>query len=163
MNKRLFVGLFISLIIAGTLFVMYSEPDEAPAPLRQTTGTEQTPEALAGPGNQTESASSLSGVYADYSTEAVSNANNQVVLFFHASWCPQCRDIEQDIVSNGAPAGYTILKVDYDTNRDLRQKYGVTLQTTFVKINTAGTQTVDNYVAYNEPTLAAVVRDYLKP
>lgn len=101
------------------------------------------------------------GTYTDYSEQALDNAEGQAVLFFHAPWCPQCRAIEDDIQQLGVPAGYTILKVDYDTRQDLRQKYGVRLQTTFVKVAPNGDK-ISDFVAYNEPTLAALSRDYLQ-
>ena len=50
----------------------------------------------------------------------------------------------------------TIIKVDYDTHQDLRQKYGVTVQTTMVEVDNDGTS-LQSFVVYNEPTLAAVV------
>ncbi len=58
------------------------------------------------------------------------------------------------------PDGFTIIKVDYDSNQDLRQKYGVTLQTTFVKVDADGNGT-GKYVAYEEPTFEAVKRNFL--
>ena len=67
-------------------------------------------------------------------------AQGPVVLFFHASWCPSCKTTDADINANIAaiPAGTTILKVDYDTNPDLKKKYGVTYQHTFVQVNADG-------------------------
>ena len=49
----------------------------------------------------------------------------------------------------------TVLKVDYDSNQALRQKYGVTLQTTFVEVDKDGNE-IEKYVAYNEPTFDSV-------
>jgi thiol-disulfide isomerase/thioredoxin len=65
-----------------------------------------------------------------------------VVLFFHADWCPTCQGTEKDLTENAAaiPAGLTIVKVDYDTETDLRQKYGVTTQHTFVHVDETGTE-----------------------
>jgi thiol-disulfide isomerase/thioredoxin len=100
------------------------------------------------------------GVFKDYSQETLASAEGDVYLFFHAPWCPQCRAIETDIEKQGVPKGVTILKVDYDTNQDLRKKYGVTLQTTFVKLDSNGNK-ISNYVAYNEPTFSAVKRDFI--
>ncbi len=68
-------------------------------------------------------------------------AQGPVVLFFHAPWCPTCKAADTDINANVAaiPAGTTILKVDYDTNPELKKKYGVTYQHTFVQVNAEGT------------------------
>lgn len=64
-------------------------------------------------------------------------SNTNTVLFFDASWCPSCRTVDQDIVAhiNEIPEGLTILKVDYDKAKDLKQKYTVTTQTTFVLVD----------------------------
>lgn len=66
--------------------------------------------------------------------------NGKVVLFFNASWCPNCRTLDTDIRANldKIPAGTYILSVDYDTYTDLRQKYGVTYQHTFVQVDENG-------------------------
>ncbi len=80
------------------------------------------------------------GAYKDYSAatvEAEQQAGNKVVLFFHATWCPECKAANAAFLSrvNDIPAGVTLLKVDYDSNIALRQKYGVTYQHTFVQID----------------------------
>lgn len=95
------------------------------------------------------------GAYIDYSDGIVAKTAGQKVLFFHAPWCPQCRSIEKDINQQGVPDGVVVIKVDYDSRQDLRQKYDVTLQTTFVKIDDQGIST-QKYTAYNEPTFASV-------
>jgi thiol-disulfide isomerase/thioredoxin len=99
-------------------------------------------------------------VYADYSQDATTKTDTTKLLFFHASWCPQCRSIEQSIKKDGLPSGVTVFKVDYDTNQELRQKYGVTIQTTFVKIDSNGNK-LAAYVAYEEPTFSSVQRELL--
>jgi hypothetical protein len=50
--------------------------------------------------------------------------------------------------------------VDYDTHTALRQKYGVTLQTTIVRVDDEG-KLVKKYVAYQDPSLEAVVKNTL--
>ncbi len=95
------------------------------------------------------------GAYIDYNDGIVAKTAGQKVLFFHAPWCPQCRSIEKDINQQGVPDGVVVVKVDYDSRQDLRQKYDVTLQTTFVKIDDQG-NSIQKYTAYNEPTFASV-------
>lgn len=105
--------------------------------------------------------SKAGGEYLDIRKVAIADANNdEVFLFFHAPWCPQCRSVESGINSDGVPEGVTIIKVDYDTNQELRAKYGVTLQTTFVKV-TKGGELIDKFVAYNDPQFSSVVRDFI--
>ena len=85
----------------------------------------------------------LKGTYEIYSPEKLSLAENgKVLLFFHAPWCPICRVIESEINSNpnSITRGVHILKVDFDTSITLRQKYGVTVQHTFIEVNKDGGQ-----------------------
>lgn len=104
--------------------------------------------------------SSQPGTYVDYSDSVIAATNGTKILFFHASWCPQCRELDADIKAKTVPNGVTIIKTDYDTNQALRQKYGVTIQTTLVRIDDNG-NLVEKYVAYESPTLAAVVANLL--
>ena len=81
------------------------------------------------------------GTYIAYSASTLATAEKgKTVLFFHAGWCPTCRTADADIVKNVAtiPSGVTILKVDYDAEVALKQKYGVTSQHTFVEIDSKG-------------------------
>lgn len=80
------------------------------------------------------------GSYKNYSAatvEAEQAAGNKVVLFFHAPWCPFCKTADSAFNSRSSeiPSGVTLLKTDYDSNTELKQKYGVTYQHTFVQID----------------------------
>jgi len=80
------------------------------------------------------------GSYEAYAPEKLAMADTgNVVLFFHASWCPTCRAAEKSIEETGVPAGLTILKTNYDTELALRKKYGITTQHTFVQVDAQGT------------------------
>ncbi len=81
------------------------------------------------------------GSYEAYSADKIARAETgDVVLFFHASWCPSCRGLNKSIESNlnSIPAGVTILKTDYDKETELKQKYGVTYQHTLVQVDKNG-------------------------
>ncbi len=85
-------------------------------------------------------ARTASGAYVDWSTYAADPARfaqGEVVLFFHAPWCPSCRATEESLDADGVPDGLTVVKVDFDTATDLRRRYGVTVQHTFVQIDGA--------------------------
>lgn len=101
------------------------------------------------------------GQYLDYSPELVASTPGDKLLFFHASWCSQCVKLEDDIEASGVPDGVTVFKVDYDSNQDLRRKYGVTIQTTMVKVGDGGKK-LDSYVAYEDPTFDSVSAALLK-
>lgn len=83
------------------------------------------------------------GLYADYSSDRVEEEQNlgkKVVLYFWAAWCPECRAADADFTANSdkIPAGIALLKLNYDTETELKQKYGVTYQHTFVQIDNNG-------------------------
>ncbi|WP_349425825.1 thioredoxin family protein [Microbacterium sp. LWS13-1.2] len=126
-----------------------AEPSASPSPDR--TSPESTVEPQAAETDQP-----APGAYVDYSEDALAAAGGTRVLFFHAPWCPQCRALESDILAAGVPAGVTVLKVDYDSRQDLRQQYGVRIQTTVVALDEEGNGTAA-FVAYDEPTLAAAL------
>lgn len=116
-------------------------------------------ESTGGAGTESESTSSQAkaGSYEAYSAEKIAMAaTGDVVLFFHASWCPSCRALNSDIEKNvsAIPTGVTILKTDYDNSKDLKQKYGVTTQHTLVQVGKDG-----NLISKwsGSPTLASLV------
>jgi thiol-disulfide isomerase/thioredoxin len=81
------------------------------------------------------------GMYEVYSPEKLANAEaGDVVLFFKANWCPSCRTVDADIKSNlsSIPQNLTILELDYDKTSDLKKKYGITTQHTFVQVGKDG-------------------------
>ena len=61
------------------------------------------------------------------------------VLFFNADWCPLCRADLADIDARISDLGdVTVVVVDYDHAGDLKTKYGVTYQHTYVQIDGKG-------------------------
>lgn len=95
-----------------------------------------------------ESGAAAPGVYRDYSEHAVADTSyDTTILFFWASWCPDCHAYEQAIQDDGVPDGVQILKIDYDTEQDLRDRYGVNHQSWFVKVDSNGEQLSD-WLAY---------------
>ncbi|WAB84236.1 thioredoxin family protein [Microcella daejeonensis] len=104
----------------------------------------------------TDDAASSPGAYVDYREGVIAETAGDKVLFFHAPWCTQCRQLEQSILSEGIPDGTTIIKVDFDSETELRQRYGVTLQTTVVHIDDEG-EALGSTVLYDEPTIDALL------
>jgi len=81
--------------------------------------------------------------YQAYSTALVASAlkeGQKVAIFFHASWCPNCRALEDTIKASLSqiPANALIVQADYDSETALKQKYGVTMQTTVVTLKSDG-------------------------
>ena len=162
MNKRVIIVVLALVVLIGGAVGAYAATRPGATPAAQTSTASTPPAAAPAPSGSPSSEASAeadaaaSGVYADYSPTAIADAEGRALLFFHAPWCPQCRSVEADILREGVPAGVTIIKVDYDSHQDLRQQYGVTLQTTFVEVDSSGAG-LQTYVAYDDPHLQAVV------
>ena len=90
--------------------------------------------------SHSESASRSYTTYDQYQASKDTYADSKVVLFFNATWCPACRAINEALTSDPGkiPARTTVVSVDYDQHTDLRQRYGVTTQHTFVQIDSQG-------------------------
>jgi len=135
MNKRILVvvGVLVVVIVGAILasFAMQSTP----TPSAQNSGALSTTPS---PTAESTAPAAAAGTYVDYSSSAIADADADGIL------------------SLGVPAGVTIIKVDYDSNQDLRQQYGVTVQTTFVEVNSSG-EGLQTYVAYDDPHLVAVL------
>ena len=93
--------------------------------------------------SHSEAASQSYITYDQYQASKDTYADSKVVLFFNATWCPDCRAINEALTSDPGkiPAKTTVVSVDYDQHTDLRQRYGVTTQHTFVQIDTNGEKT----------------------
>ena len=79
--------------------------------------------------------------YYDYSSDKLLFAEKgNVVLFFSATWCPSCLELEADIQNNMASIGdnLLILRVDYDNSEELKSKYSIDFQHSFVQVDASG-------------------------
>lgn len=78
--------------------------------------------------------------FKEYEASKERFADADVVLFFNANWCSTCKIARDNIESNleSIPSNLAIVVVDFDNETDLRKKYGVTIQHTFVQIDKDG-------------------------
>ena len=61
------------------------------------------------------------------------------VLFFNANWCPTCRAALAEIETRIDELGdITVILVNYDRERELKKRYSVTYQHTYVQIDPEG-------------------------
>ena len=161
MNKKtLIIVCSILLVIIGAGAYLVTKPSAAkltsPVAEKMVTNVKTVPEITP----STPVATTKPGAYIDYADGIIASTTGTKILYFHAPWCTQCRELEKDIKARGVPSSVTIIKVDYDSNQALRKKYGVTIQTTTVLVDGSG-NLVKKYVAYDEPTIDSVIKNLL--
>jgi thiol-disulfide isomerase/thioredoxin len=81
--------------------------------------------------------------YLDYDEESFEEAKDKKrVLFFYANWCPTCRPVDKEINEKvqQIPEDTVVFKVDYDTEDELKEKYVITYQHTFVYVDETGAE-----------------------
>lgn len=170
MKKRfIFGGLIITALIGSVIAVvvlrpmppvtvMQESPGQVTTAQKDTTETVTSEEVTATPApveatpvvtpqpaspEQAPQPVILAGRYEDYAASLVDDAGyNTTIIFFYAPWCPECRAYDQAIRADTMPAGVQILRASYDDEQALRQKYGVTIQSTFVRVSSAGDKQV---------------------
>lgn len=106
------------------------------------TTTEPEPSISETP-RDTATTTELAGDYIPYESFMTSGdkySNSKVVLFFNAVWCSTCQQARENIEASlgQIPADLVIVVVDFDSSIELRKKYGVTVQHTFIEIDSAG-------------------------
>lgn len=167
MNKKILiiVEAFVLAVGAASAYLLFSAPPASMPKQQQSTETRE--ESTVGSNEDKEIpaetdvdtspvANSVPATYVTYDEQAFAADKGNRVLFFHASWCPQCRQLDSEISANIASLeNTTIYKVDYDSSIELRKHYDVTQQTTFVQTNPDGT-TLNKFVAYDTPTFETV-------
>jgi len=168
MKKALFIIIVSVAVLGGLIAVLLLRPADSAAPVVESTqpttvvpATPTTQDPASPPtSNMPQSAPLSQGRYIDYNSSVVAASGySETILFFHANWCPECRAFEQAITAGSIADGVQIVKVDYDNSDDLRQKYGVTIQTTFVKVTSNGDR-VSSWVGNGrDKSLAAILEN----
>ena len=158
MNKKLLVTVIaiIVIIAAAVVYLMSQNNNGQPG-----TNVDPAQNSIDQNSSQNGKPAKATGVYTDYDESKLASAQGTKVIFFYAPWCPQCRALEADIQDKGVPEGVTIFKIDYDSSQELRQKYGVTIQTTLVKVDGDG-NLIKKFVANDDPTLESVSQNLLQ-
>lgn len=83
--------------------------------------------------------SSFVGGYQQFTSSVVGNGEPSVI-FFYASWCPACQSKDKNLSEWYGSAEFPVktYRANYDTEDALKQKYGVTMQDTFVLVDGTG-------------------------
>lgn len=76
-------------------------------------------------------------------------SKKDIVLDFHADWCPVCvanEPVLNEAVSKlSADSNVVVFKVNYDESTDLKKQFGITYQSTFVMIVDGDTNNFSKY------------------
>lgn len=157
-NKKatIIVLAVVLLVGAGTAYLLISGGAKD-----QTNGTEVISQSSPNTPSQVAENPQNPGTYVNYSAGELNTATGKRILYFHAPWCPQCVQLDASIKKGPIPDGVTIIKTDFDSNQELRKKYGVTQQTTLVLLD-ENENLVKKYVAYDDPTLSSLINNLLK-
>ncbi len=119
MNKLVLL-IVILTILAGGYFV--SQPQRVMTP-------QTTPIAIEEQNNSR---------YVNYSKSTFAAARGKKrVYYFHAPWCPTCVPADKEFQTNQAdiPEDVILFKTDYDSSEELKKRYSITYQHTFVLVD----------------------------
>lgn len=154
-NTYLFALLGVALLIGVGAFAYVNSTRTATVPVdsnqvsiqqEASPATNNTQNTTAGQNQDTTTQTSpqpSNEAYVSYSSDYLSRYQGKTkILFFHASWCPTCKAAENDIKNklDQIPENVVIIKTDYDTQSDLKKKYGITYQHTFVVVDDQGNE-----------------------
>ena len=72
--------------------------------------------------------------YSAQALAAAEKAGRPVALHFHADWCPTCRAQDKALQTLKDQKGLdvTVLTANYDTEKDLKRRFNVKMQSTLV-------------------------------
>lgn len=146
MGNRKLLFLTLGVIVVGIVgFVLVRGTNTNPEPVQNQTIEQETSDAQGVQETQDTNSQVLSERYLTYSEENLKKAtenNGKAIVFFHAGWCPSCQAAEKELKEKWSevPQDVTILKTDYDTSTELKAKYGITMQDTWVQVNSQGNE-----------------------
>ncbi|NCN03766.1 MAG: thioredoxin family protein [Candidatus Pacebacteria bacterium] len=128
------------LVLAGGFYFTSTNSTEVMIDNNDVMIREQTGDPLV---KNDETMVKLNSGYVAYSPDYLNkHQGKKKVLFFHANWCPTCiaadREINEGLAS--IPDDLVILKTNYDTESELKKKYGITYQHTFVLVDDEGNE-----------------------
>ncbi len=150
-TKIILIVVAIVTLLLGLVFVVLGDDDPIATNKALHSNPASDPDTAA-PVETSEQVNPLG--YQDYDAEVVAQTEGKKILFFHATWCPTCRALDQNIKAGVVPANLTIFKVNFDTENDLKKKHGVTYQHTLVQVGDNGEQLSKWFGSYTIDQLA---------
>jgi|SRR3989344_4769279 len=139
-QKVLYIVLGVVVIgIAGFTLLRGSNSQPQQESTQKTT-TEQTTDTQVSKSSDNE----IAPQYVEYSEASLAKAQEKgrTVIFFWAVWCPTCKALDKELTerSNELPDDITILKTNYDTEKELKKKYQIVQQHTLVQVDKNGSE-----------------------
>ena len=130
---------FLTVFTLGLATLLLASCASA-GPLATTT---QPDSSMSETPSASETTTEAAGDYIPYESLVTSGdkySDSKVVLFFNAVWCSTCQQARENIEASlgQIPENLAIVVVDFDSSIELRKKYGVTVQHTFIEIDSAG-------------------------
>ncbi len=164
MNKsvKIILAILAGFIVSFATLLLLQKESKAPSTTKEKgAGSSQTTSAE--PETQEPASSdSTEGRYTSYSTDKVYDEKySESIIFFYAPWCPECRAFKKSILDGQIPDGTQFLEVDYDGSTDLKKHFGVTLQSTFVRVNRSG-DLQKKWVGYGKDKSLATILENVK-
>ena len=152
MDKKIIVGAVVAVVVLGGIYVAVQSSNSDKMMMDKKIAEEKAMKNEAMKEGETmmkddkmvvkdDAMMMKGGQYIAYDASKIAFAKEgKVVLFFNASWCPTCKAVDADIKASlkDIPADTLIMSVDYDSSKDLKVKYGVTTQHTFVQVDANG-------------------------
>ena len=126
----------IGIGLAALLFTGCSPVDTS------ATGTESSPQSAEPSASANQVFASTAGyiTYETYLAAPANYAETEVVLFFNAYWCSTCKVARDNFEASiqDIPKNVTIVLANFDEDTELRKKYGVIVQHTFIHVDSEG-------------------------
>jgi thiol-disulfide isomerase/thioredoxin len=146
MKKSLLIIIIIIALISIVSFYLFlnkSQDSSTQPGISDQSGNSEVQLQQEKTTNTNQDEKDLSGNYVEYSPEVLENASaegKKIVLFFHAGWCPTCISAHKDFIKriDEIPEEIIVVKTNYDAEKELKKKYNVTYQHTFVQIDANG-------------------------
>ncbi len=162
-KTKYIIAVIVGIVVIGGGALAYSNSQEETIPVASSSNEEaisETP-AMTNTESQPSAPQPTAGSYvtlSEYSSDPTKYASSNKVYFFHASWCPICVSIDKDFKDGSAkiPANTVMIKTDFDSQTELRKKYGVTTQYTFVQVDSNGNETAQWTASTSSKAVAGI-------
>lgn len=140
-KNRPLIGVLILGLVGAVIYLATSSNsnEQAPNSIGSASESPSAQESVAA-GSNSDGTSTNYISYETYQGSGENYADNDVVLFFNASWCSTCKVARENFEAtlDQIPSNLTIVLVDFDESVELKKQYGVTVQHTFVQIDNQG-------------------------